>query len=78
MGERSRVQVVVVGAGPVGCVAAMLLARQGIDVMLTEQGADCAADMRASTFHPPTLEMLESLEITPRLIERGLKAPVYH
>lgn len=78
MGERNRVQVVVVGAGPVGCVAAMLLAQQGIDVLLTEQGSDCAADMRASTFHPPTLEMLEALEITPRLVERGLKAPVYH
>lgn len=78
MGERNRVQVVVVGAGPVGCVAAMLLARQGIDVLLTEQGSDCAADMRASTFHPPTLEMLESLEITHKLIERGLKAPIYH
>jgi 3-(3-hydroxy-phenyl)propionate hydroxylase len=78
MGERNRVQVVVVGAGPVGCVAAMLLAKQGIDVLLAEQGLDCAADMRASTFHPPTLEMLETLEITPKLIERGLKAPIYH
>lgn len=78
MGERNRVQVVVAGAGPVGCVAAMLLSQQGIDVVLTEQGGDCAADMRASTFHAPTLEMLDSLDITPRLIERGLKAPVYH
>jgi 3-(3-hydroxy-phenyl)propionate hydroxylase len=34
--------------------------------------------MRASTFHPPTLEMLDELGITSRLIERGLKAPVYH
>ncbi|PVX31578.1 FAD-dependent oxidoreductase [Sphingomonas pokkalii] len=78
MSDRDRVQVVVVGAGPVGCVAGMLLARQGIDVMLVEKGEDCAADMRASTFHPPTLEMLEQLDITPRLIERGLKAPIYH
>ena len=34
--------------------------------------------MRASTFHPPTLEMLDEIGITPMLIERGLKAPVYH
>ena len=56
----------------------MLLSRAGIDVMLVETGGDCAADMRASTFHSPTLEMLDSLDITPKLIERGLKAPVYH
>lgn len=73
-----RVQIVVAGAGPVGCVAAMLLAQQGVDVLLVEPGSDCAADMRASTFHAPTLEMLEALDITDRLIERGLKAPVYH
>lgn len=78
MSERKRVQVVVAGAGPVGCVAAMLLSRQGIDVVLADKGEDCAADMRASTFHPPTLEMLEALDITAPLMERGLKAPIYH
>jgi 3-(3-hydroxy-phenyl)propionate hydroxylase len=78
MSVAKRVQVVVAGAGPVGSVAAMLLARQGISVALVEAGADCAADMRASTFHAPTLEMLETLGITDTLIERGLKAPVYH
>ena len=73
-----RVQVLIAGAGPVGCVAATYLAQRGIDVMLIEAGADCAQDMRASTFHAPTLEMLDRLGITDRLIETGLKAPVYH
>jgi len=73
-----RTQVVVAGAGPVGTVAAYLLASRGIDVVLLEDGADCALDLRASTFHPPTLEMLERFDITPRLIEKGLKAPIYH
>lgn len=73
-----RAQVVISGAGPVGCVAAMLLARADIDVVLAEAGADCAADMRASTFHAPTLEMLDRLGIAERLIARGLVAPVYH
>jgi 3-(3-hydroxy-phenyl)propionate hydroxylase len=73
-----RVQVVVVGAGPVGSVAAMLLAREGVDVVLAEAGMDCAADMRASTFHAPTLEMLDTLGITGRLMELGLRAPIYH
>ena len=73
-----RTQVVVAGAGPVGSVAAYLLANQGIDVILLEAGADCALDLRASTFHPPTLEMLDQFGITEKLIAKGLKAPIYH
>lgn len=67
----------IAGAGPVGCVAAMYLAQQGIDVLLAETGFDCAQDLRASTFHPPSLEMLDTLGVTDKLIEMGLKAPVF-
>ncbi len=73
-----RTKIVVAGAGPVGSVAAYLLAEQGIDVLLLEEHEDCALDLRASTFHPPTLEMLDDFGITEKLIEMGLKAPVYH
>lgn len=71
------VEVLVAGAGPVGAVAAIALARAGISVMLVEAGADCHEDLRASTFHPPTLEMLESLDLLAPLLSEGLKAPVY-
>jgi len=77
-GQRDRVQVVIAGAGPVGCVAATYLAQHGIDVLIAEAGGDSAQDLRASTFHPPSLEMLDSLGVADRLIEMGLKAPVYH
>ncbi|WP_232494647.1 FAD-dependent oxidoreductase [Novosphingobium kaempferiae] len=73
-----RVQVVVAGAGPVGSVAAMYLAMNGVDVILAETGADNAADLRASTFHPPTLEMLDQIKVTDYLMGMGLKSPVYH
>lgn len=73
-----RCQVLIVGAGPVGTVMATLLARANIDVIILESGEDCAQDMRASTFHPPTLEMLDDIGVTAMLLERGLKAPVYH
>jgi 3-(3-hydroxy-phenyl)propionate hydroxylase len=73
-----RCQVVIAGAGPVGTVMATLLAQAGIDTIVLESGEDCAQDMRASTFHPPTLEMLDQIGITKMLLERGLKAPVYH
>lgn len=73
-----RCQVVVAGAGPVGTVIATLLAKAGVSVILLEAGADCAQDLRASTFHSPTLEMLDEIGITPMLLDKGLKAPVYH
>jgi len=72
------VQVIVAGAGPVGTVTAYRLACMGFDVLLCEAGPNCAKDLRASTFHPPTLEMLDELDMTRELIERGLKAPEYH
>jgi 3-(3-hydroxy-phenyl)propionate hydroxylase len=75
---KKRVQVVIAGAGPVGSVAAMYLAMNGIDVVLTETGADCAQDLRASTFHPPTLEMLDQIKVTDYLMGMGLKSPLYH
>ncbi|WDF74870.1 NAD(P)/FAD-dependent oxidoreductase (plasmid) [Novosphingobium sp. KACC 22771] len=73
-----RCQVGIVGAGPVGTVMATLLAKAGYDVVVFEAGLDCAQDLRASTFHPSTLEMLDDIGITQLLLDRGLKAPIYH
>jgi 3-(3-hydroxy-phenyl)propionate hydroxylase len=69
--------VIVAGAGPVGSVAALILARAGIDVLLLEATDSCATDLRASTFHPPTLDMLAALGLYDALEAQGLKAPVY-
>ena len=70
--------VIVAGAGPVGTVAAYYLANKGIKVTLCEAGPDCAHDLRASTFHPPTIEMLDELGIADTIIDKGLIAPIYH
>ncbi len=78
MSAVERCQVAIAGAGPVGTVMATLLAKAGVSVVLIEAGPDCAQDLRASTFHPPTLEMLDEIGITPMLLERGLKAPLFH
>lgn len=72
-----KTNVVVIGAGPVGCIAAYYLAQHGINVVLAEAGPNCAQDLRASTFHPPTLEMLDTLGLAEPLIKKGLKAPIY-
>lgn len=69
--------VVISGAGPVGTVAAYALAQAGLKVLIAEAGATCAEDLRASTFHPPTLEMLAELGIYDELKPQGLEAPIY-
>jgi 3-(3-hydroxy-phenyl)propionate hydroxylase len=69
--------VVVAGAGPVGTVAAYALAQAGISALVLEANPTCAEDLRASTFHPPTLEMLDELGVLDSLMPQGLKAPVY-
>ncbi|GLY29647.1 FAD-dependent oxidoreductase [Kineosporia sp. NBRC 101731] len=68
-------EVIVVGAGPVGMVAALALAQQGVQVLVLEAGEDLAAESRASTFHPPTLEILHRLGVGKELHELGLVAP---
>ena len=72
-----RTQVIVVGAGPTGSIAAYALACKGIDVVLIEAHPDYPEDMRASTFHPPTLEMLQEFGLLDALAPQGLQAPVY-
>ena len=72
-----RTQVIVVGAGPVGTVAASLLAQNGIEVLVLEKSGSCEEDMRASTFHAPTVSMLHQIGVAESLIADGLKAPLF-
>ncbi len=59
-------------------VAAMQLATQGIPVTLCEALRDLPTDLRASTFHPPTLDLLDRFEgLTEELIDWGLIAPTW-
>src|SRR5580693_729141 len=73
-----RTQVLVVGAGPVGTIAAYRLVRQGVDVIVLEAEAYCKEDMRASTLHPPTIQMLADLDVLDTLEPESLRAPIYH
>ncbi|VCU71086.1 Para-nitrophenol 4-monooxygenase [Pigmentiphaga humi] len=67
-------QVIVAGAGPVGMLCAFRLARAGIPVTVLERGTDLAEDLRASTWHPPTLDMMEELGLADDIIRMGLIA----
>lgn len=69
--------VIVAGAGPAGSVVALFLAQHNIPVMLLEQHESLPIDLRASTFHPPSLEMLHTLGVTERMLAKGLKVDKY-
>lgn len=75
MNEAKRV--IIVGAGPVGCCAALILADAGVPVTLLEGAPTLPEDMRASTFHPPTLDLLDRFGITDKLKEVGLITPTF-
>jgi len=68
-------RVYIAGAGPVGLAAAANLVRRGVPVTVFEAGAALAEESRASTFHPPTLDMLDEFGAAAPLIAQGLKAP---
>lgn len=70
-------RVLIAGAGPVGLVAAVSLLEEGIPVTVLEESADLAVDLRASTFHPPTLDFLTRLKLADDLIARGIKCPLW-
>jgi 3-(3-hydroxy-phenyl)propionate hydroxylase len=68
--------VIISGSGPVGSTLALALAKADIPVILLERGHDLPVDLRASTFHPPSLDMLDDLGVAQEMVARGL--PVTH
>lgn len=70
-------RVLIAGAGPVGMTAALILARESVPVTVLEAGSRLSTESRASTFHPPTLEMLEELDVLDELRRIGLYVPTF-
>ena len=68
-------RVFIAGAGPVGLVAAAELVRRQVPVTVFEASETLSEESRASTFHPPTLDMLDDLGFAAGLIAQGLIAP---
>ncbi len=69
--------ILVAGGGPVGCIAALALARQGIPVHVFEAQPRVDDSPRAATTHAATLEMLAELGLVEEVIRRGLIEPKF-
>jgi 3-(3-hydroxy-phenyl)propionate hydroxylase len=76
-GQKPQSRVVVVGAGPVGMVCALALNKRGIPVTVFEQEPGPVKDQRAASIHPPTLELLDAIGITEKIIPLGLVSTKY-
>ncbi len=69
--------VIVAGSGPAGSLLTLYLAQHNIPVILLEKADSLPIDLRASTFHPPSLEMLAEVGLTDDMFAKGLKVDRY-
>ena len=71
----SRPQVIVAGAGPVGLLTALALAKQDVSVLVLEAEPNLTIDLRAGTYHPPSLEMMAPYGITDEMHKTAIPVP---
>jgi 3-(3-hydroxy-phenyl)propionate hydroxylase len=71
LAEKHQKPVIIIGAGPVGLSLAIALIRKGIQVKVYESLPELNPQTRASTFHPPTLEMFEEWGLIDEILEYG-------
>ncbi len=67
----TQTEVLIVGAGPVGLMTALLLAEAGIQVQIIDSETRTAARSYACALHPGTLRLLDRLGLTARLLDQG-------
>src|SRR5215469_3666486 len=72
----SKIDVLIVGAGPVGLTLANCLARCGVTVRIIEQGAALPREVRAKGLKPRTEEIFEDLGVLDQIHLRGQRNPL--
>jgi 2-polyprenyl-6-methoxyphenol hydroxylase-like FAD-dependent oxidoreductase len=73
--HRMHPQAIIIGAGPVGLSAALTMASQGIAVTVLEARPHLATASKASTFHPPTLDIFNAFGLMDEILARGQRVP---
>ena len=69
--------VLIAGAGPVGTITGLCLARAGVPVKLFDELAEVPTDHRAATLQPSTLDMVREIGMTDRLLPRGIHSSTF-
>jgi 2-polyprenyl-6-methoxyphenol hydroxylase-like FAD-dependent oxidoreductase len=59
----------VIGCGPAGAMLGLMLAREGVDVLVLEKHADFLRDFRGDTLHPSTLQIMDELGLAEGLLD---------
>ena len=72
---KNNAQVIVAGAGPVGLLTALALAEQDVPVLVLEAEPALTIDLRAGTYHPPSLELMAPYGITDEMHKTAIKVP---
>ncbi len=65
----SDVDCCIAGGGPAGMMLGLLLARQGVKVLVLEKHGDFLRDFRGDTVHPSTLRLLDELGLAEEFLE---------
>jgi 2-polyprenyl-6-methoxyphenol hydroxylase-like FAD-dependent oxidoreductase len=73
MHREDQAEVLVVGAGPVGMLTALVLAESGIKVKIIDQEPRTATHSYACALHPRTLRLLDRLGLGQAVLELGLR-----
>ncbi|MBD2746785.1 FAD-dependent oxidoreductase [Microvirga sp. BT688] len=68
--ETLHVRCCIAGGGPAGMMLGLLLARQGVEVLVLEKHADFLRDFRGDTIHPSTLEVMHELGLLDEFLAR--------
>ena len=75
--QTTTTDVLIVGAGPVGLTAAIVLVQHGHDVTVVDRQAEGTNTSRAAVVHPHTLELLEPYGVVDELVARGVHTPTF-
>ncbi len=69
-------RIIIAGAGPVGLIVGLMLARAGLKVTMFDKGDIMHQEPRAATIHPATLDLLDDLRVYERIEPLGIVCPI--